>query len=138
MKPRWADSCILNSQLHYTVCTTERMFRQEMRNMGYSKEMIRDTHWLAGAGGCVRKFDNAADDGRDILLVCLKPIPDNPAQMVGLIVHEAVHVFQYILQALGEKEPSSEMEAYGIQAVFLNLMEEYSRQTAPKKRKRKK
>lgn len=138
MKARWADPCVLQAQLWYTVVTTEKMFQREMRKMGYSKEMTRDTNWLAGGGACVQKFDNAADDGRHVLLVSIKPIPSDPTQVMGLLVHEAVHVWEHILEALGEKQPSSEMQAYGIQGIFLQLFQEYARQTAIPAQKRKK
>lgn len=130
----WADPCILQAQLYYTVVVTEKQFQREMRRMGYSKEMIRDTHWLGGgSGAAVQQFKGAADDGRDVLIVCIKPVEDE-VQLMGLLVHECVHVWQYIREALGEKNPSPEMEAYAVQAIFLQVLQMYAK-LVKKKRK---
>jgi phosphatidate phosphatase APP1 len=42
-------------------------------------------------------------------------------QVAGLLCHEAVHVWQYIKRAIGEKKPGVEMEAYTVQAIFQEL-----------------
>lgn len=42
----------------------------------------------------------------------------------SLVLHEVVHIWQHILEAMNEKEtPSKEIEAYFIQGVYLELME---------------
>ncbi|WP_242100976.1 hypothetical protein, partial [Acinetobacter baumannii] len=38
-------------------------------------------------------------------------------QVYGLLLHEAVHVWQKMKKLMGEREPSSEFEAYSIQAI---------------------
>ena len=39
----------------------------------------------------------------------------------GLLLHEAVHVWQRIRQRMGEREPSIEFEAYSIQRIAQDL-----------------
>ncbi|MFA2889648.1 hypothetical protein [Acinetobacter pittii] len=39
----------------------------------------------------------------------------------GLLLHEAVHVWQKVKKLMREKEPSSEFEAYSIQAIAQDL-----------------
>lgn len=48
-----------------------------------------------------------------------------PIEVYGLLLHEAVHVWQKIRKLMGEKEPSSEFEAYSIQAIAQDLFEMY-------------
>lgn len=46
-------------------------------------------------------------------------------QVYGLLVHEAVHVWQRIMEYIGESKPSDEFMAYGIQAIAQELMFAY-------------
>ena len=39
----------------------------------------------------------------------------------GLLLHESVHVWQRIRQRMGERNPSTEFEAYSIQAIAQDL-----------------
>lgn len=48
-----------------------------------------------------------------------------PIEVYGLLLHEAVHVWQKVRKLMGEKEPSSEFEAYSIQAIAQDLFEMY-------------
>lgn len=41
------------------------------------------------------------------------------------IVHEAVHVWQFICQHIGERAPGVEVEAYSIERIANNLIEAY-------------
>ena len=50
-------------------------------------------------------------------------------QIAALLVHEAVHIFQEWCQYYGEQNPSSEFEAYSIQAIAQRLMYSYAEQT---------
>ncbi|KCY47724.1 hypothetical protein J715_3367 [Acinetobacter baumannii 1571545] len=45
--------------------------------------------------------------------------------MYGLLLHEAVHVWQKVKKLMGEKEPSSEFEAYSIQSIAQDLFKMY-------------
>jgi hypothetical protein len=46
-------------------------------------------------------------------------------QVYGLLLHEAVHVWQIVKRRMGEREPSLEFEAYSIQAIAQDLFEMY-------------
>ncbi|GEA69115.1 hypothetical protein PA3_32730 [Acinetobacter pittii] len=49
----------------------------------------------------------------------------NLIEVYGLLLHEAVHVWQKIKKLMGEREPSVEFEAYSIQAIAQDLFEMY-------------
>lgn len=44
-------------------------------------------------------------------------------QVYGLLLHEAVHVWQIVKRRMGEREPSVEFEAYSIQAIAQDFFE---------------
>lgn len=46
-------------------------------------------------------------------------------QVYGLLLHEAVHIWQIVKRRMGEREPSVEFEAYSIQAIAQDLFEMY-------------
>lgn len=46
-------------------------------------------------------------------------------EVMGLIVHEATHVKQYIMEQISEHNPSDEFEAYTMQEITKNLIQDY-------------
>jgi hypothetical protein len=60
-------------------------------------------------------------------IVCLSGWEErNPIEIAGLLVHEAVHIWQEYCDYYGESSPGREQEAYAIQAVAQELMAEFS------------
>ena len=67
-------------------------------------------------------------DGDVAAIVCLNEAPDvSSIQVASLLVHEAVHVAQSIIERIGEKNPSHEFQAYLIQNLSQVLFLEYER-----------
>lgn len=46
-------------------------------------------------------------------------------QIHGLILHEAVHIWQELREKMGEENPSAEFEAYSVQSIAQNLFDMY-------------
>lgn len=59
---------------------------------------------------------------------------DDPTQIIALIVHECVHMFQWICDEIGETHPSKEFEAYTIQYLSVSTIGLYSRLRYGKKK----
>jgi len=48
-----------------------------------------------------------------------------------LLVHEAMHVWRDMCEAIDEKHPSSEFEAYAVQNISANLFKAYEKTRGP-------
>jgi hypothetical protein len=65
--------------------------------------------------------------GQATILVAIGQGAERDAMEVILtLVHEAVHVWQFICNHIGEKAPGIEMEAYAIEEITRGLIEAYS------------
>lgn len=72
-------------------------------------------------------------DAPDGKTVCLVTLNERAAEgrslepIIGLIVHEAAHVWQAIQKVIGETSPGAEMEAYALQAIVQGLIDAYQK-----------
>jgi len=128
MATEWVDRCLIKNPYYVAVCLSERDFRKSMKKMG-----ITDIpQWInEGADATVHTFENqkvGTHQSRLCAIVCLTNFEDRtPEEVIGLIVHEAVHIWQEAKISLGEKYPSSEFMAYSIQNITMNLIEGYNK-----------
>jgi hypothetical protein len=104
--------------VHLGFCPSEKAFKSCLKEYDIKQEIK-----YPSASGFTIHFANDLT-GDDFVVVGLKK-HDNPLEIVGLIVHEAVHVFDYICEAIGEDEPSDEFKAYSIQMITMMLMKAY-------------
>jgi len=71
-------------------------------------------------------------DGKRIAIVGVRDHDEDgtewhPCTVAALLVHEAVHIFQWWCDGVGETNPSDEFEAYCIQWISQQLFYEYDR-----------
>ena len=131
--PEWLDRDMVVLPYCYTLCTTQEMFEAEQIRIGVKPEK-RVTQFAKDNGARVTYFDDSD---------CKEPLEHtaaivtidagaaarvHPIQVAAMLVHEAVHIVQAGMNALGERAPSDEFEAYTIQRVSQALMFEYVRQ----------
>lgn len=68
-------------------------------------------------------------DGNLAAVVCLRVDGDySGIQIAGLLIHEAVHIWQEFSHRIGEGQPSEEFEAYAVQSISQRLMSSYAEQ----------
>jgi hypothetical protein len=66
--------------------------------------------------------------GELCVVVCLAGYERRtPIEVTGLLIHEAVHIWQEWCAFYGETHPGSEQEAYAVQQLTQTLMEEFVR-----------
>ena len=126
MKPRWLSRRIAAPGPYLTLALNQDEFDRILRQM----KVKLDAPWVrASAHATAHVFENRQG------VACIVGIRDwvgrDPIEVAGLLVHEAVHIWQEYATAIGEKNPGSEQEAYAIQSISQELMAEFARRTAP-------
>lgn len=122
-KTRWLDRRIAAAGPYLTLCLSADDFRAAIAPL----KTPAVPRWLnSGAGATTHTFEHHRNG-----IVCVVCIGDfegrSPIEVAGLLVHEAVHVWQHYCDEIGEHTPGSEQEAYAIQSIAQELMAEFAR-----------
>jgi hypothetical protein len=121
---KWADRSLMQCSYCYGLCTDEASFKRELRRMGIPSD--ESPAWVSNeqSDATVHYLEN---ESRKAAIVCVRVTPERTGiEIAGLLVHEAVHIWQAHCDDIGEKTPAVEQEAYGIQNIAQNLMEMYA------------
>lgn len=124
----WLDRRIAAPGPFLTLCLSEPQFKAAIKHMRLpvAPPFVNTPHSQATA----HFFDSP---GGLAAVVCLRDFAGrDPVVVAGLLIHEAVHVWQEYAEHIGEKEPGREQEAYAIQAIAQELMAEFARQVSGK------
>lgn len=109
---------------YFGFCPSERAWRREMKLMGVKDDPPPEYPTSDG------KASQFLEGGKNCVLVTISERIDKKRDrlgVVGLIVHEAMHVWQHIRRDIGETEPSPEFEAYALQSISIQLCSAYSK-----------
>ena len=113
---------------YLALCTREELFTKFLNYIDYPKEDRLD--WVSeGANATTHTIDL---NGNIFSIVCIKPPPEHISgiEIAALLVHEAVHIWQNMMEHINERNPSKEFEAYSIQTISSTLMNAYVEQTS--------
>lgn len=127
MKIKWLNRRMSIEGHYLCLCLSEDEYRQVLKEIKYkfvdswvSKNANATTHFIEAENGTV-------------VIVCLTESKSRlPIETAGILVHEAVHIWQDWCEYYGEKHPGIEQEAYAIQAISQELMVEYARRLKEK------
>lgn len=101
----------------YCLVTSEAEHKQACKRLGFKS---------AGYLSCGSDAQSEMDGNNVLVHVSdLSRCPD--VEVYALLAHEAVHVWQFLCEAILEHQPSPEFEAYTIQEITLNLCSEYKK-----------
>ena len=128
MKLKWLDRCLVIGTHYFTLCTTEELFLKAMKHLRINEKDRPSflANWDSNA--TVHYFENR-DQMQASCVVCLGNTSGKDKILIyGILVHEAVHIWQQIKVSIGEHSPSPEFEAYAIQNISQQLFDEYERQ----------
>jgi hypothetical protein len=122
----WLDRRIAAAGPYLMLCLHADELHAAMRHCG-----LHDRPPLTndGYGGTLHHAKN--NKGESVCMVGLAGWEGrDPVEVAGLLVHEAVHVWQQYCADIGEDRPGDEQEAYGVQAIAQELMAEFRRRVA--------
>lgn len=123
---KFLDRTVICCQ-HFVLCLSEADYRRALRKL---KEP-ESCKWVAAdhMNATAHHFPGNANH-RACAIVCIRGWEGRePVAVAGLLVHEAVHIWQSFCEIIGETEPGSEFEAYSIQWIAQQLMWDFQRQT---------
>ena len=123
MKLKWLNRRVAKPGPYLALCTTEAQFIQALKDCGVKER----TAWVKNEGADATCHHLSNEKGEACAVVCIRAKADSTAiEIAGLIVHEAVHVWQEYCERMGETSPGREQEAYAIQGIAQELMWAYS------------
>src|ERR1035437_2114016 len=124
----WCDRTMFYFPHYYCCVTTPELFEQELKRL-----VIPERDWppCVGREGMNATVWELTDPrGEKCFIVTLAGWQGKDSiEVAGLIVHEATHVKQEVLKAMGEKNCGDEFEAYMMQNIAMNLMQCFVKQT---------
>lgn len=118
-RPRALSGSLQECAYKYFLATDEKAFKSILRSFS-----IYDNSFMpSGALACCTIYEE-----QGLAVVCLKEdLPLTAEEIYGLLVHEAVHLWQAHCRWLGEDKPGEETEAYAIQKIAGELIKEYGK-----------
>lgn len=124
MKLKWLDRPLISGP-HLVLCLSDKSFQAAVKHLQCPKplQFLGDDR----SSGSVHTLENKS--GSTVSIVSLHAPDASPIEIAGILVHEAVHVWQDYCRTIGEDEPSVEFEAYSIQTISQRLMVSYVEQT---------
>jgi hypothetical protein len=123
MKVRWLDRRLGPPGPYLALCLSQAEYREAVQHLK-SPEIPR---WVGrGANATTHTFTH--EENGIVCIVCIEGHENHsPIEVAGMLVHEAVHVWQQWCDEIGETRPGTEQEAYAIQAISQELMAEFTR-----------
>lgn len=113
----WCDKGWMS--LCYGFCPNEKAWNYEMKRLG-----IKPLPPYPTSDAAVHHFENAGEH-RACVIVTMTAEAKTGTEKVGMLVHEAMHVWRAMKEEIGETHPSSEFEAYSMQCVTQSLIEAF-------------
>ena len=126
----WVDRALMVGPF-ITLVLNEKQFHRAMKHCQIRKSDRGDWIKTPHSDATVHFLENPAREQCCIVAIRVMKKTD-PNSVVGLLVHESVHIWQKFRRRIGEENPSDEFEAYSIQAIAQRLIEAYSDQATKK------
>ena len=123
-KVKWLKRHVAAHGPYLALCTTQEQYNLALKHL---KINIQEKYVSDNALATLHTFIHEPEG--IVCIVCInKQDGRKPSEIIGTLVHEAVHVWQEYAKYIGEDSPGKEQEAYAIQAIAQELVQSYSDQ----------
>ena len=125
----WQPRSLMELPFYYCLVITERDYERELKRLKIARKDWPSYTNSVHANATAHFFSrtNSTDECCIVTLRNWKRI--KKVAVFGILVHEAVHIWQEMRDKIGERFPSPEFEAYAIQRIAQNLMHSFEEQT---------
>lgn len=124
IKVRWLDRRIAAAGPFLALCLSEQEFKAVVAHL----ELDSKAPWISNNQSDATTHFFSTNKNQLACAVCISDCAGrDPVEVAGLLVHEAVHVWQEYADSIGERAPGREQEAYAIQSIAQELMAEFAR-----------
>ena len=124
MKTKWLDRVISPAAPFLCLCLSSAEYTTAAQHLGVTPNAA----WVSSNAHATTHYYDNVDSMSYACVVCLSVTSElSGIEIAGILVHEAVHIWQNWCEYYGESSPASEQEAYAIQFISSHLMNEYSR-----------
>lgn len=118
---KWLNRWLVKSPIYYCLVLDEREFTKKLNYLKIPNS-DRPQYISPGSHATIHFFENA-DDSDECAIICLSDTVEHSlTEVIGLLTHEAMHLWRAIRTNLGESKPSSEFEAYAMQGLIQSII----------------
>lgn len=100
-------------------CPSEKAWTAQTKRLGCASQPYPATD------GRVTTFEKRGSNPIHLVTVNERASRQDDVHVIGLLAHEAMHVWQFVCEAIGERQPSLEFEAYTVQHLVQSLVAAY-------------
>lgn len=123
---KYCDRTLYLMRWKYCLVTTYDDYYHECLQLGVKRD-----EWgtpTAGSAACCTFFMPPHTDEKVCIVAILNWEEKSGIEIAGLLVHEAMHIWQREMRDIGEGTPSDEFGAYAVQSIATALMEQFWKQ----------
>jgi len=124
-KATWLDRNIAAPGPRLILCLTPEAYKAACKDL----RIDSSPPWIATPTADATAHVIESNYGLSVIICISEWEKKTGVEVCGMIVHEAVHVWQAHCELIGEREPAKEQEAYAIQIISQALMQSFADQT---------
>ncbi len=122
------STALMKSPVRYGLCLSAKDYAATLARIKPTD--LGHKEFLSKGDSACCKFIRIRGGTSVRIVVCYRPSKKPIEEIHADLIHEAVHVWQYIRDHIGEEKAGDEQEAYSIERIAFGLMRSYKKQTS--------